>query len=90
MNSTGLGWEAYRSATVPTGEEGYEVQCAVVRWLRLERGLPPALDVTDVPAGAGAQTVNASDVDPAEIWAMVSDQLSRRRRRRRARGSQRT
>jgi hypothetical protein len=82
------GWEIFRGASLPTGEEAYEVQCAALRRLRLERGLPPQPTAAGLPAGAGVQTVRASDVEPAEIWAVVSDELSRRRRRRRARGSQ--
>ena len=37
---TSRGWQVVKSASVPTVEDAYEIRAAVLRWMRLERGLP--------------------------------------------------
>lgn len=83
------GWEVVRSASVPTVEAAYEIRSAVLRWLRLERGLPASLSPTGAPGDLAEASVSRDALDPADLWARVSSELSRRRRRRRAAGSAR-
>jgi hypothetical protein len=81
-----LGWQVVKAASVPTVEDAYEITATVVRWLRLDRGLPSC----SVPGdGEGNGSVAAGAIDAPEIWTQVSSELSRRRRKRRATGGSR-
>jgi hypothetical protein len=81
------GWQVVKTASVPTVEEAYEITAAVLRWLRLDCGLPSG----PVPGGAWEnRSVAADAIDASEIWAQASSELSRRRRKRRAAGGNRS
>lgn len=86
---TSRGWQVVKSASVPTVEDAYEIRAAVLRWLRLEQGLPGYLPAGDATDGRGDGSVAGDAVAASDIWARVSDELSRRRRRRRAVGGAR-
>lgn len=80
------GWQVVKTASVPTVEDAYEVTAAVVRWLRLELGLP----ASPLPIeGLAARSVSADAIAPSDVWAAISSELSRRRRKRRAAGGAR-
>ncbi len=83
------GWTVVKSASVPTVEDAYEIEAAVARWLRLGLGLPDVRPEGDALEGTGGTSVRADDVEPSDLWARVSSELSRRRRRRRAAGGTR-
>jgi hypothetical protein len=83
------GWQVVKSASVPTVEDAYEITAAVVRWLRLERALPACLSPADAPRGGVDGSVGADAIDASGLWAEVSRELSRRRRKRRAAGGAR-
>lgn len=74
------GWAIVKSASVPTVEDAYEIEAAVLRSLRLDLELPAG----DAPEAAAS--VRADDIDATAVWSQVSSELSRRRRRRRAAG----
>jgi hypothetical protein len=50
---TRLGWEVFKTAALPTGEDAFEVESEVLRWLRLDLGLPAYLSSDDMPKEAG-------------------------------------
>ena len=83
------GWQVVKSASVPTVEDAYEIRAAVLRWLRLERGLPGYLAAGETTDGRGDGSVAGDAIAASDLWAQVSDELSRRRRRRRAAGGAR-
>jgi hypothetical protein len=83
------GWQVVKSASVPTLEDAYEITAAVLRWLRLQRGLPACLPPAQARPGAMDGSVAADAIDAADVWAEASSELSRRRRRRRAAGGAR-
>jgi hypothetical protein len=85
---TSLGWQAYKTASVPTVEDAFDIRAAVLRWLRLELGIPAGL-AADAPNVIPDGSVAADAVEPSEIWAKVSSELSRKRRKRRAAGGAR-
>ena len=81
------GWTVVKSASVPTVEDAYEIEAAVLRWLRLGLELPAVPTEGDAPQEAAS--VRADDIEASELWSQVSSELSRRRRRRRAAGGAR-
>jgi hypothetical protein len=87
---TSRGWQVVKSASVPTVEDAYEIRAAVLRWLRLEQELPGCLAAGDAPEGRGDASVDGHALAASDIWARVSDELSRRRRKRRAAGGARS
>ena len=48
----------------------------VIKWLRVEVGLPIHLNDSQMPQGGHTETVDASEIDLSTIWAKV-EQLSR-------------
>lgn len=75
------GWITYKVIEFPTGQDAYEVEAAVLRWLRLELGLPQALTKRDMPQRGETETVYADDIALEILWdgvrrisAEVSDQ----------------
>lgn len=80
------GWQVVKTASVPNVEVAHEITAAVVRWLRLDLGLPSCAWPGDEQAD---RSVAADAIDASEVWARVSSELSRRRRKRRATGGAR-
>jgi len=62
------GWITYKVIEFPTGQDAYEVESAVLRWLRLELGLPQALTQHDMPQRGETETVYSDDIDLAILW----------------------
>lgn len=65
------GWTVYKTIHYPTGQQAYEVETAVLRWLRLEMGLPQALTQRDMPQRGETETVYAADIDLPLLWQEV-------------------
>lgn len=81
-----LGWQVFKTASVPTVEDAYEIRAAALRWLRLELELPASSLPGGPRDGSTDASVSADAIAASEIWTKVSSELSRRRRRRRAAG----
>jgi hypothetical protein len=65
------GWKLFKKLEFNTVKEAYDVEAKVLKWLRLEVGLPIALDANQMPQGGHTETVNASEIDLQTIWAKV-------------------
>jgi hypothetical protein len=76
------GWQVYRTVNVPTGEEAYRVESEVLRWLRLDLGLPPFLTPEDMPQRGDTETVEADAVGLPTIWERVIAATAKARRQR--------
>lgn len=70
------GWNTYRRLDLDTAEAAYEIEQAVLVWLRDDLGLPQYLLPEQMPQRGHTETVDASEIDLATIWAKV-DELSR-------------
>ncbi len=62
------GWTVYKTMHFPTGQAAYDVEAAVLRWLRLEMGLPQALTQREMPQRGETETVYASDIALPTLW----------------------
>jgi recombinational DNA repair protein (RecF pathway) len=65
------GWVLIESKDFQSGDEAYEVEQAVMKWLRIEKKLPPYLSLLEMPQRGWTETVEASEVDLPTIWAKV-------------------
>jgi hypothetical protein len=74
-----LGWNVYAVKDLDTGEEAYELEEAVLDWLRNDLGLTRYLLSEQMPQGGHTETVDASEIDLSAIWAKV-EELSRVKR----------
>jgi len=73
------GWKIFKKKTFLTADETYEVEQAVLLWLREERGLGPYLSKEEMPQSGWTETVDALRIDLLSIWAKV-EELSRVKR----------
>ena len=67
------GWALYRSTNFETAEIAYEVEQAVLAWLRLELALGQYLVLEQMPQGGHTETVDATEIDLATIWAKIKE-----------------
>jgi hypothetical protein len=68
-----FGWKLYKSKDFKTARQARTVEQKVLKWLRLEVGLPIYLSDTQMPQGGWTETVDASEVDLPTIWAKVEE-----------------
>jgi recombinational DNA repair protein (RecF pathway) len=73
------GWKLYKRRNFDTADQTYEIEQEVIRWLRVDRGLPPHLSLSEMPQRGWTETVDASEIDLPTIWAKV-EELSRVKR----------
>ena len=67
------GWKTYRQLDLDTAEEAYEIEQAILTWLRYDLGLQQYLLSEQIPQGGHTETVDASEIDLATIWAKVEE-----------------
>ena len=70
------GWVLYKKLNFTTVKEASEIETKVLKWLRIEVGLPFCLTPKHMPQGGHTETVDALEIDLAAIWAKVQ-QLSK-------------
>ena len=70
------GWFMYKKLSFKTVKEASDVETAVLKWLRIEVGLPMFLSHKQMPKGGYTETVDASEIDLPTIWEKI-EQLSR-------------
>ena len=73
------GWKLYKRKNFESADQTYEIEQEVIRWLRVDRGLPPHLSLNEMPQRGWTETVDATEIDLPTIWAKV-EELSRVRR----------
>jgi recombinational DNA repair protein (RecF pathway) len=67
------GWKLYRKLGFKTVKEASEIETRVLKWLRMEVGLPFSLSQKDMPQGGHTETVDASEIELVSIWAKVQE-----------------
>jgi hypothetical protein len=67
------GWYMYNKLSFKTVKEASDVETAVLKWLRIEVGLPIFLSHKQMPKGGHTETVNASEIDLVTIWKKVEE-----------------
>jgi len=77
---TRQGWEIYSQLDLDTAEEAYEIEQAVLNWLRNDLNLQQYLLPEQMPQAGHTETVDASEIDLPTIWAKV-DELSKKRKK---------
>jgi len=70
------GWVLYKKANFKTVQQASDIETSVLKWLRLQVGLPFFLTAKQMPKGGHTETVDASEIDLPTIWAKV-EELSR-------------
>lgn len=66
-----LGWLSYRRLSFETAEQAYEIEQAVLNWIRDDLGLKPYLLPKQMPQGGHTETVDASEIDLPVIWEKI-------------------
>jgi hypothetical protein len=70
------GWVLYKKMNFKTVQEASDIETSVLKWLRMEVGLPAFLSPKQMPKGGHTETVDASEIDLPTIWEKVQ-QLSK-------------
>jgi len=73
------GWLLHKKKTFTTVKQASDIETSILKWLRMDVGLPIALTAKQMPQGGHTETVDASEIDPPTIWAKV-EELSRVKR----------
>lgn len=67
------GWKLYKKISFETVKEASDVETHVLKWLRMEVGLPFNLSQKVMPQGGHTETVEASEIELVAIWAKVKE-----------------
>ena len=67
------GWETFKTLDFETGERAYDIEQEVLSWLSESFGWTPYLTKSDMPQGGYTETIDASEIDLATIWARVEE-----------------
>ncbi|MGG7655111.1 hypothetical protein [Kocuria rosea] len=65
------GWQLAWSFDVPTGDDAYNLEQAVIAWWRDELGLPPAYTSDHMPQSGATETAMWEDTPPDDVLAKV-------------------
>ena len=52
-------------------KEASEIETKLLKWLRMEVGLPFKLSAKQMPQGGHTETVDASEIELSTIWVKV-------------------
>jgi hypothetical protein len=67
------GWHLYKTKNFVKLRNAFLVEQEIIKWLRVEVGLPIFLSDNQMPQGGWTETVDASEVDLPTIWAKVEE-----------------
>ena len=67
------GWVLYKKANFQTVQKASDIETSVLKWLRLQVGLPIFLTPKQMPRGGHTETMEASEIDLPTIWAKVEE-----------------
>ena len=67
------GWILYERKDFPTVQEASDIETKILKWVRLDVGLPIALTSKQMPRGGQTETVSAAEIDLLTIWAKVEE-----------------
>jgi len=65
------GWQLAWSVDVPTGDDAYNLEQAVIAWWREELGLPPVYTKDWMPQSGASETAPWDDMHPVHVLAKV-------------------
>jgi hypothetical protein len=74
------GWETYKTKNFVKLRNAYLVEQQIIKWLRVDVGLPIYLSNSQMPQGGWTETVAASEIDLPIIWAKV-EELGKKRKK---------
>ncbi|MEY4693338.1 MAG: hypothetical protein RL437_618 [Actinomycetota bacterium] len=66
-------WILFKSIKFETGDDAFQTEQQVLMWLRQKKGLGIFLSKEQLPQGGYSETVDASEIDLATIWAKVEE-----------------
>ena len=67
------GWILYKKIVFKTVQEASDIETSILKWLRMEVGLPIFLSPKQMPKGGHTETINATEIDLPTIWAKVEE-----------------
>jgi hypothetical protein len=67
------GWTLFKKMSFKTVKQASDIETAVLKWVRMDIGLPIALTGKQMPQGGHTETVDASEIDLPTIWAKVEE-----------------
>jgi hypothetical protein len=67
------GWHLYKTKNFVKLRNAFLVEQEIIKWLRVEVGLPIFLSDNQMPQGGWTETVDASEIDLPTIWAKVEE-----------------
>jgi len=65
------GWKVFKTMEFDTGKMASDIEKQIFIWLRSECGLANSLSAEQMPQGGHTETVDASEIDLATIWAKI-------------------
>lgn len=65
------GWILHNKVNFKTVQEASNIETSVLKWLRMEVGLPVFLSPKQMPKGGHTETVDASEIELVTIWAKI-------------------
>lgn len=71
------GWETFKLLPCPTGEQARQIEQAVLRHLRHDRGLPPFMSKAEMPQNGASETFGEEHVTALEMWELVWGEAER-------------
>jgi hypothetical protein len=67
------GWKVHKHREFKVGEDAFSIEQCVIKWMFETKGLYPYLAPEQMPQGGSSETVDASEIDLATIWAKVEE-----------------
>jgi hypothetical protein len=67
------GWTLYKKISYRTVKEASDIETKILKWLRMEIGLPFNLSSKQMPQGGHTETVDGSEIELVTIWAKVQE-----------------
>lgn len=67
------GWKLHKTKNYLKLRKAYKIEQEVLKWIRVDIGLPIHLSDIQMPQGGWTETVDASEIDLPTIWAKVEE-----------------
>jgi hypothetical protein len=71
------GWQPYQQLRLPTGEQAYRIEQAVLASLRGKRRMGGFMSPETMPQGGWTETFDAEIVSAETMWKIVQDQAKK-------------
>jgi ABC-type polar amino acid transport system ATPase subunit len=65
------GWTLYKKISFDNLEQASKIETQVLKWLRLELGLPFNVESKQMPQGGWTETVSSDEIELKDIWVKV-------------------